>query len=152
MGWYASAGLSRRVRSLESALCLVDSAASRIRYEALPLGELFQRISVANGDSSPNYAHNAGTRIINGDPPELAWRLAMENTDTGMNRGDIDIVIAFGGGLGKSDIEGQLVHCGKYREMLKLRIDEARAACSSKGKLFLTLGIAGGAALAILLI
>ena len=54
--------------------------------------------------------------------------------------------------LGKTDVEGQIANCRQYGELIGQRLTEAREASAAKGRLYMTLGFAGGMALALLLL
>ena len=55
------------------------------------------------------------------------------------------------GELGATDVEGQLASCRLYAERLGERLAAARRAAAEKGRLYVTLGAAGGLAAVLLL-
>lgn len=57
----------------------------------------------------------------------------------------------FGEELGATDVEGQLASCRLYAERLGERLAAARRAAAEKGRLYVTLGAAGGLAAVLLL-
>ncbi len=59
-------------------------------------------------------------------------------------------VMAFVSGLGKTDLEGQLSHCGRYEHIFSLRYQEACREYRVKGKLHQKLWMLAGAAVSLL--
>lgn len=90
----------------------------------------------------------------NGENPDNAWKTAinLHCQENGFSRDDCEIIFDFGRGLGSSDTEGQLKHCETYRHLFKDRLKKARADAQTKGKLYITLGIAGGMGVALLML
>lgn len=152
LGVYASAGLNRRAAALEQSGRLVSRVASRIRYTAQPVGEIFFEVS----------GEFAGLRFL----PELlralqegtdfpsAWRQALEakGTEYGLNGKDRELLLGYGEGLGKTDVEGQMEHCRLYETLIGEQLEEARREASVKGRLYITLGTASGLGVALLLL
>ncbi len=94
------------------------------------------------------------SRIRNGERVLDAWETAVEEEgrESGLTRADRDLLRGFGSQLGKTDVEGQIANCRQYGERLEQRLTEAREASAAKGRLYMTLGFAGGMALALLLL
>lgn len=61
------------------------------------------------------------------------------------------LLLAFGEGCGRTDLEGQQAHIAYYRALLTAQEEEARRTYEEKGRMYRVLGIAGGAALMLLL-
>ena len=65
-------------------------------------------------------------------------------------KGDIELLLDLGKGLGISDLEGQLSHLKLNSELTKLRLEEARECKVKKGKLYQMLGLSLGITTALL--
>lgn len=70
--------------------------------------------------------------------------------DNGLLKGDIELLLDLGKGLGISDLEGQLSHLKLNSELTKLRLEEARECKVKKGKLYQMLGLSLGITTALL--
>lgn len=83
-----------------------------------------------------------------------AWRQALEEkgSECGLNGKDREILLGYGEGLGKTDVEGQMEHCRLYETLIGEQLEEARRDATVKGRLYVTLGTAGGLGMALLLL
>lgn len=88
-----------------------------------------------------------------GQPPVEAWHRAVAGAgeSDALTDRDCELLLHFGEGLGKSDVEGQLAHCAAFEELFADRLQSTRQELSVKGKLYSTLGMIGGAGLALML-
>lgn len=149
---YASAGLSRRAAALEQSGRLVTRIASRIRYTAQPVGEILSEVS---GEFTGLRFLPELLRILQeGTDFPSAWRRALEvkGAECGLNGKDRELLRGYGEGLGKTDVEGQMEHCRLYETLIGEQLEEARREAAVKGRLYVTLGTAGGLGAALLLL
>ena len=81
-----------------------------------------------------------------------SWRQGVGklSKDNGLLKGDIELLLDLGKGLGISDLEGQLSHLKLNSELTKLRLEEARECKVKKGKLYQMLGLSLGITTALL--
>ena len=79
-----------------------------------------------------------------------AWRQGVKEQGeaSGLTAADRELLVHFGDGLGRTDVEGQLTNCRLYAE----RLEEARRDAATKSRLYVTLGVTGGIGLALLLL
>ena len=91
-------------------------------------------------------------RIQEGDPFFEAWNKGVGklSKDNGLLKGDMELLLDLGKGLGISDLEGQLSHLKLNDELTKLRLEEARECKAKKGKLYQMLGLCLGITTALL--
>ncbi|MDD2361921.1 MAG: stage III sporulation protein AB [Oscillospiraceae bacterium] len=151
-GIVSSLSLSRRTASLELLDRFIVYLETQIRYSASPIRQII--IQAANGEFARlSFITQAAIRLKNGGSPYEAWiGAAGECSDEcSFTAADREIIIDFGKGLGNTDIEGQLSHCEAFRRLLRDRLQTARCESRTKGKLYITLGIAGGLAAALLM-
>lgn len=89
-----------------------------------------------------------------GEDFRAAWNGAVKEKgkESGLTGQDRELLAGFGEGLGRSDVEGQMANCDLYGGLLADRLEEARREAAAKQRLYLTLGVAGGLALALLLL
>lgn len=62
------------------------------------------------------------------------------------------VAAGFGAGLGTTDVEGQQQHCRYFAERLEEQLQTARTEAAVKGRLYISLGVMGGAGISLLLI
>lgn len=152
-GAAASAELNRRAGFLDTACRLIGWLAVRIRYTAAPIGEVLSQAADNGEFSRLSFLPEAVRRLEEGSSPEEAWGSALTPEKTvGLRESDREILKNFGRELGRSDVEGQLAHCEAFEAILKEQARAARAEAVSKGKLYLTLGVAGGLCVALILL
>lgn len=151
-GLAASASLSRRVASLEQLERFITYFETQIRYSAAPIRDII--IHAAGGEySCLSFLPEAAARMKRGQSPGEAWGGAVRDRgeDCGFTAADREMLREFGNGLGSTDISGQLSHCKTFRGLLEDRLQKARSEARTKGRLYVTLGIAGGLGAALLL-
>ena len=145
--------LNRRAANLETARRLIGWMASRIRYTAAPIQEIAAAAAKEPEFSRLLFLKEAATRMQQGDSPGDAWDKALKGCDSGgLKETDKTLLQNFGRGLGCSDLDGQLAHCESFGAMLDGCVQSAKQEAASKGKLYVTLGVAGGLGAALLLL
>ena len=153
LGFSAAAGLSRRAAALEKIQRLLIQLGSQIRYTAAPVGEL-----LAAAASSPEFQSlpflKAAAADLQIDGDFHTWRQGVKEQGeaSGLTAADRELLVHFGDGLGRTDVEGQLTNCRLYAEQLGERLGEARRDAATKSRLYVTLGVTGGIGLALLLL
>ena len=156
LGISASLGLGKRVTALSQAEKLVTSLRSRIRYTAAPVQELLMEAQDSGEYPALRFLQYVCWSLKTAAIPDVQklWEDSLKKADgaPGLNRQDIELLTEFGRGLGTSDVEGQISHCELYQELLQKQMETARQDVSSKGRLYVTLGITGGLGLALLLL
>ena len=66
-----------------------------------------------------------------------------------LNHEDKALIAGFLNGLGSSDVEGQLAHCNLYQVRIENNLREAENRKNSLSRLYLSLGVLAGIAVAI---
>lgn len=150
---FASAALNRRAASFEQMERLIDYIETRIRYLALPVGELLAGAAESGDFEALTFLNAVRSALSRGGTPAEAWSagLRQRGGEDGFTPADRALLMEFGRGLGLSDTEGQRLHCETYRRFMGERREAARREAGIKGRLYRTLGLAGGACAALLL-
>lgn len=144
--------LRQRTAAVEEMLQWVRQLSVRIRYTAAPLRELLSDKTLQNGYPALGFLGNLECHLEREEFP-TAWRNSiLSEQASAFTEEDRELLLRFGEQLGRTDIEGQLSHCALYSELLEERLSAARTEQQAKGKMYATLGLSGGMALAILLI
>ena len=83
-----------------------------------------------------------------------AWRAALEGLPSsyGLLRQDKELVCAFGGELGGSDVDGQIALCRLNKNLISAALEQALEEKLRKSKLYFMLGSSAGLCLAIVLL
>lgn len=151
-GLAASATLSQRVTSFEQLERLISYLETQIRYSGAPIYEILQQ-SLKTDLRKLNFLKVSADLLAKGENPEIAWKTAVKYCDeNGFTAQDKELIFSFGKGLGSSDTEGQLNHCETYRQLFRDRLKNARIEAQSKGRLYVTLGLAGGMGAVLLML
>lgn len=153
-GTYASAELNLRAVSIEKMERLIEYISTQIRYTAAPVKEIISQVASDGEFKELPFLQAAVVYIKKGECPSDAWSLAVQKEGgmCGFTVPDRELLLHFGQGLGKSDIEGQLSHCESFHRLLEDRLQAARSDVSVKGKLYMTFGVAGGLSVALLML
>lgn len=154
LGVYASAGLSRRVSGLELAHRLIARVASQIRYTAAPAGEILLDAAAREEFRALPFLQRLRQLLDEQGKLPSAWRQAVNEgrSESHFTEADAELLLGFGDVLGKTDVEGQLENCRLFSELLQEHLTAARQQAATKGRLYITLGAAGGMALALVLL
>ena len=82
----------------------------------------------------------------------IAWENAIKNTETNLNKEDLNIILDMGKMLGKTDIEGQVSNLEIASTFIDSQIQKAEVERQKNSKLYKTLGVVSGLAIIIILI
>lgn len=128
--------------------------ASRIRYTAAPVDELLVEVAHSSEFHMLSFLQEAAKSVDREGGFHEAWSAGLLKSGKvcGFTQEDLELLRNFGEGLGRTDIEGQLEHCRMYAAQLGERLVQARREAASKSRLYITLGVTGGMALALLLL
>lgn len=143
--------MHRRVTALEAVDRFLLYIAGKIRYTAAPVPDIVSGI-VREGKFSelPFLRGVAGCRA---EEFHETWKreLLADGQGGALSREDIELLLDFGEKTGTSDLTGQIENCRLYQQLIGVRLEEARRFAREKGRLYMTLGLIGGMALALLL-
>ncbi|MBR1811016.1 MAG: stage III sporulation protein AB [Clostridia bacterium] len=118
--------LSRRTAALDHAIALVGLIETRITYFLEPLDDL---LAVLRAESPL-------LRNVNGANFYDVWSRAFADGGNLLKKADNRVLLRFGCGLGKSDVDGQRALC----EETLSRLREHRAAAAAEKERFARLG------------
>lgn len=153
LGISASMHLNRRTKTLGQIEKMIVRMDAQIRYTATPVWELAAGVAGCDEFSQLSFLRELGMRQ-GGQQVDFpsAWSqcIGRHGKSADLTREDQELLIEFGKGLGTSDIEGQLNHCRLYQDLFVKQRALAEQEAAAKGKLYVTLGAAGGMGLALL--
>lgn len=139
------------LREMKNALSMFETKV-RYTYEAVP--EIFKQIAgnFQSENSSIAKIFKIASENMKYRPAGDAWALALEVTDTNMNKEDIKTLKGLRKLLGKTDVEGQLSEIELTTSFLDIQITQAEKEKEKNEKLYKTLGVVTGLAIVIILI
>lgn len=148
----SSQRLKKRVDFFEDYISLINQIESLISYNAIPLDEIV--FGIHSGDGIAEFTNSLKTLIENGENFHNAWKRCVNelNLSDGISEDDKTLFNDFGRGLGITDISGQVAHCNLSLSMANSRLSLYREEKATKTKLYRTLGILSGIAVALLII
>lgn len=153
LGVSASMHLNRRTKTLGQVEKMIVRMDAQIRYTATPVWELVSKAAACDEFSQLSFLKEVGVQQeAQRVDFSTAWGRCIERHGKGadLSREDQELLMEFGKGLGTSDIEGQLNHCRLYQDLFVKQRLLAEQEAAAKGKLYVTLGAAGGMGLALL--
>lgn len=141
-----------RARFLQQFLQLVSYIETEIRYSRRVLSEIIR-----------GYQTEGELQVFLSAVCELldekisfgqAWRDALERLPSsyGLLRQDKELICAFGGELGASDVDGQIALCRLNKNLISAALEQALEEKLRKSKLYFMLGSSAGLCLAIVLL
>jgi len=140
-----------RVTDLKQMRSALNILKTKIVYTYEPLPEIFLEISskftnsigeIFKLSSSKMKEKSAGT----------AWKEALLETKTNMNKEDLKTIESLSKLLGKTDVDGQLSEIELLEKFIDEQIEKAEGEQRKNEKLYKSLGVIAGLAIAIILI
>lgn len=144
---------SNRLYELEKINGLLNIFKAKIKFTCLTIQEIFNQIYEENKDNIGEIFKNASD-YMNEESSKKAWEKSLENATkkTNFNEEDITTLKTLGKMLGNTDMAGQVSQIEFTEQMLLERIENAKVEKKKNSKLYKTLGITAGLAIAIILI
>ncbi len=139
IGFYYSNSLYRRKRVLEHFLIQIKNCSTKIRYNSGDLCEIFS-------NSFTDFTFDSQISFCK------QWSDMLKGYSKILSDEDIKILLEFSENLGTYDVSGELSNISMYIEMLSAQIEKADLDIKERSKLYKTLGMTFGLAVAILLI
>ncbi|WP_027627774.1 stage III sporulation protein SpoIIIAB [Ruminiclostridium cellobioparum] len=154
IGFLLAADCSKRPRTLRELQALLQMLENEISYLSNLLTEAFFRIyETSKVDAAILFKAAALNLQTGGVTADMAWDKAVNEyySKLSLNREDRAILITFGKMLGNSDLEGQLNNIRLVSSQLKLQEAKSEEMKRKNEKMYRTLGVLSGLALAIIL-
>lgn len=154
IGFSLASECSKRPRALRELQSMLQMLENEISYLSNLLSEAFERIyKGTNFETAILFKESAKYLCINGCTADAAWERAVEENygKLSLNAEDKTILLTFGKMLGNSDLEGQLNNIRLVSSQLKLQEIKAEEMKKKNEKMFRSLGVLSGLAIAIIL-
>ena len=138
----------KELKDFENALNIIES---KIKFTYEPLPEIFKQTSRLLSENISKIFINASIYMKDLNCEE-AWTKSVKETNTYLNKEDIENIKGFGKMLGKTDKEGQISHLELTKTFVEMQIKKAKDEEEKNAKMYKTLGVIFGLAIVIILI
>ncbi|MGN1327622.1 MAG: stage III sporulation protein AB [Clostridia bacterium] len=144
---------SNRLNELEKMKNILNVFKAKIKFTCTPLQDIFEEIYEENKENIGEIFKCANQYMNNYNASE-AWEKAIEEKkrQTNFTEDDINVLKTLGKMLGNTDVEGQVSQIEITENFLMKEIKEAEEEKRKNTKLYKTLGVTAGLALAVILI
>jgi stage III sporulation protein AB len=143
----------KEIRILQHSLSVLET---EILHYLTILPEALERIAASTNGILGQFFHNVSEKLINRQDYTVskAWRNTLEEikSEISLHQEEIDLLIRFGDNLGISDKEGQHRYFELIQDQLKKQERSAEETRSKYERMYRSLGVLGGLALAIILL
>ena len=138
----------KELKDFKNALNIIEN---KIKFTYEPLPEIFIQTSKLLSKNiskifiqATNYMKTLGA--------QESWEKAIKESNTYLNKDDIENIKSFGNLLGKTDKEGQISSIELTKTFMEIQIEKAKKEEEKNAKMYKTLGAIVGLALVIILI
>ena len=139
VGFSYSTKLFTRKKVLESFVLELKNAKTKMRYSSNELYKIFE-----NNFMNYNFYENI--------PFDMQWNDMLKDYSKVLTKTDIDLLSNFGKILGTSDLNGEISNIDMHINLINAQILHSQKCIESKSKVYRTLGLSSGLAVAIILI
>lgn len=110
VGKFLSKKYTYRLEELEEMKNALNIFKSKIRFTYEPLPEIFEEISKNTIETSPNIGQifKIAKEKMTEVSAEEAWKMAIDEVQTNLNKEDINTILMLSKMLGQTDVEGQV--------------------------------------------
>ena len=140
-----------RVKELKDFSNALNIIESKIKFTYEPIPEIFRQTSKLLSENISKIFINA-SKYMKDLNCEEAWTKSVKETNTYLNKEDIENINGFGKMLGKTDKEGQISHLELTKTFVEMQIKKAKDEEEKNAKMYKTLGVIFGLAIVIILI
>lgn len=156
LGQIIGSGFYARVREISALRTALQMLETEIVYSQTPLPEAFQSISIRSTGVVRNIFNAAAANLKNrlystvGEAFEKAVDSVKDRVS--LAKDDFEILKSFGHSLGSSDIDGQVKSFRLVIKQLEQQEIKAHEASIKNGKMYKSLGLLSGLAIAIIIL
>lgn len=111
---------------------------TKIKYTYEPVPEIFKEISGNLKENIANIFINASKNMEENIAKD-AWNQAIDNSNTSMNKEDLEVIKGLGKLLGKTDLDGQVSQIELTDRFIDTQIEKAEKEYTKNEKLYKTL-------------
>ena len=147
-----ASNLSRRVHRIENSISLLGMLYDRLRFLQPPMTGLVAAVADMEQFSGTEYLQLCRSRMAQETPFPTAWRTALEESGPQLGQEHLEALLPLGEVLGCTDLDSQLTSIRHTVNLLENQLAGAREYREKHSKLYRSLGVLGGMAVAIVLL
>ena len=153
-GQYIAFALNTRVRLLEKIQLMLTTAENSLNFLQSPCEKLIKDLSENTELNELKFIGNCFLKMQNGSDFPNAWRASLNEKRCVrfLKDGDKAVLVSFGEMFGTTDVAGQISNCRIHSELIKDRLEEARAVRERYASLSCGMGIVCGIGVIIMMI
>lgn len=136
------------LKDFKNALNIIEN---KIKFTYEPLPEIFMQTSKLLSENISKIFIGASNYMKELSSQE-AWDKSLNESNTYLNKDDIENIKGFGKMLGKTDKEGQVSHLELTKTFIDIQIEKAKSEEIKNSKMYKSLGAILGLAFVIILI
>ncbi len=146
--------LIKRITFLSLFERLLQQVSEKIRYTAMPMGEVFRSLANTSEFSAFSLLRETVTNLSSDGDFRSAWRESVHkhSCEYALSERETTLLLDFVEGLGTADITGELHHCEQYSRLVRVCLEERMTEAHTRSGLYTALGLCGGSAAALMLL
>ena len=154
MGMYGSHLLHRRAAYLRRTAGLLRAVECQLPYTAQPMAVLWRRLAAQGVYENCRLLRDTVAALGEDTPFPTAFSAAVETARAAglLTTAGHSLLSECGAGLGRYDLTRQAAHLCHYRQQTEELAAALEREAAERGRLYRVVGLAGGAALALLLL
>lgn len=152
LGYNQSLKLINQVKLLDEIEKMFVYIKNNITYVATPLSEIFYDMAGSKEFEKLDFVKTCNDSLQKGEKFSGAFCKAVGKTELPLADEHKELLLSFGRQLGDSDTEGELNKLTFYSNSLSALNKEAREKRDKTAKLYTSLGVFGGLAIALILL
>lgn len=127
---------------------------AQMSYTLRPTDSLLENLCSFSEFQNFSFVFTLYDTFCAGKPLQEAWKIALTAyaKHSALQQSDLELIEAFGGVFGTTDIAGQKENCAYFAERLTQLSAQLKKSEKSTSKLYLSLGMLGGLFIIILLL
>ncbi len=147
-----SAKLAKRSYELERCVAFVTMLGEQLRYTLAPMDKIMRVLAERTEFEGLPFVAQCSHRCDSGERFPVAFTASLDACPGNLIHDDVMTLLPLGETLGAVDLEGQLSAIGLCLGLLQDRLSGARQYRTTHGKLYTTLGLLAGLAVAIIML
>lgn len=123
-----------------------------MRYTAAPLGEILRELAASAEFEQFSLLKRLSTASAVSWRDDLSDAVRCCSVELGLTAEDERLLAAFTNGWGTADVQGEIHRFEQYAVLFEEQCSAARDVVKRRGQVYVTWGVCGGSALALLLL
>ena len=137
---------------LEKIQLMLTTAENNLSFLRTPADDMVKNLADNSELKELDFLQICLEKIKNGEAFPTAWNSSVRGAAKYLKNGDTSVLISFGEQFGTTDIEGQISNCRIHSELIKDRLENARAVRERYSSLACGMGIVCGLGVIIMMI